>query len=282
MTQFERATDYDDRTTKAVYAVLLEIGQVLGAYRDKFVVIGGSVPWLLFPDAEQRHLGTMDVDLCLDAEALGDGEYAHLIALLDGAGYRRGEDDQKKFQLKRTFDPGDGRLITVVVDLLMPREANFTKNKPPLIHDFAVQKADGAEIAMRLHVDVELEGRMPDGRQNHLSIRVASVPALLVMKGYAIVGRDKKKDPYDIYYSIREFKGGHIELAKACSPILADPIAMKAFKNIGGKFRNADDFGPKTVRMFLEGSDQMGGMTPAQLENDAYRQVRAWLSQLGL
>ena len=52
------ANDYDDMGARAVYSVLLEIGQVLGAYRDRFVVIGGAVPWLLLPDAEPAHVGT--------------------------------------------------------------------------------------------------------------------------------------------------------------------------------------------------------------------------------
>jgi len=33
---------YDDRSIQAVKAVLLEIGQILGSYRNKFVVIGGA------------------------------------------------------------------------------------------------------------------------------------------------------------------------------------------------------------------------------------------------
>ena len=56
MTEPNSANDYGDRGAPAVYSVLLEIGQVLGAYRDQFVVIGGSVPWLLFPDAVPAHV----------------------------------------------------------------------------------------------------------------------------------------------------------------------------------------------------------------------------------
>ena len=65
------ASEYDDRTTAAVRSVLVEISQILGSYRDKFVVIGGAVPWLLLAEADMRHVGTLDVDLSLDAEALG-------------------------------------------------------------------------------------------------------------------------------------------------------------------------------------------------------------------
>ena len=78
----QHAADYDDRTTAAVRSVLLEIGQILGSFHGKFAVIGGAIPWLLLEEAEMPHVGTVDVDLGLDAEALGDGEYARLIESL--------------------------------------------------------------------------------------------------------------------------------------------------------------------------------------------------------
>lgn len=60
------AAEYDEVTANAVLSVLLEIGQVLGAFKDRFVVIGGSVPWLLLPQSDPAHLGTLDIDLSLD------------------------------------------------------------------------------------------------------------------------------------------------------------------------------------------------------------------------
>ncbi len=72
----QSANEYDDRTTAAVKAVLLEIGQILGSFKGKFAVVGGAVPRLLLDNFEMPHaVGTIDVDLSLDAEALGDGEY---------------------------------------------------------------------------------------------------------------------------------------------------------------------------------------------------------------
>jgi len=38
----QSASDYDDRTTVAVKAVLIEVGQILGAFRGKFAVVGGE------------------------------------------------------------------------------------------------------------------------------------------------------------------------------------------------------------------------------------------------
>lgn len=74
----QSANDYDDRTTAAVKSALLEIGQILGSYRGKFAIIGGSVPWLLLDNTDMPHVGTLDVDLGLDADTLGDGEYGVL------------------------------------------------------------------------------------------------------------------------------------------------------------------------------------------------------------
>jgi hypothetical protein len=72
----ESANDYDDRTTAAVKSVLVEIGQILGGFQGKYAVIGGPVAWLLLNNEDMPHVGTLDIDLGLDAEALGDGEYA--------------------------------------------------------------------------------------------------------------------------------------------------------------------------------------------------------------
>ena len=88
----QSANDYDDRTTAAVKSVLVEIGQILGSFEGKFAVIGGAVPWLLLSQAEMPHVGTADVDLALHAEALGDGEYARLVELLQRQGYRQAPD----------------------------------------------------------------------------------------------------------------------------------------------------------------------------------------------
>jgi len=274
--------EYQDRTTLAVYSVLIELGQVLGTYINKFVVIGGSVPWLLYSDAHPKHIGTLDVDLSVDAEALGDGEYVTLIESLEAAGYERGKQGMRPFQLIRTVQIDDGGPIAVILDFLMPRNAKFIKNKPPILAGFAVQGADGAEIAMQSFVNHKLQGTMPDGRQNSVNLRVASIPALLVMKGYALVGRNKPKDAYDIYYVIRQFDGGPEILAEACKPLLENEVALRGFQNIAGKFTHLNDYGPETIKRFLSESGDPEGRTDAQILQDAYAQVRAWFKVLGL
>lgn len=276
------STDYDDRANMAVTAVMLELGQVLGSWRKQFVVIGGSVPWLHFRDGSPPHIGTLDVDLCLDAEALGNGQYATLVKRLEDSGYERGHDELRAFQLRKSVTVDEGAPIVVLVDLLMPKNARIKKNRPRLVQGLRVIEADGGDLALRELVEVTLAGAMPDGRHNEVVLQVASIPALLVMKGYALNGRDKKKDAYDIYYVVRQFAGGPAALAEACRPLLANPDAMKGFRFIADKFKSPTGFGPSTVRLFLGQSTAGGGLSPEQLQTDAFQQVDVWLRALGL
>ena len=276
------AGDYDGRTTAAVESVLVEIGQVLGSFQGKFVVIGGAVPWLLPSESDMSHVGTLDVDLCLDAEALGDGEYARLVESLQARGYNQG-DELRRFQLVRTVPARDGGSdIPVSVEFLMPRYAEIVKNTPPLIEKFAVQRADGGDLALEFYEMVPIEGEMPDGGNNRVRIPVASIPALLAMKGYAIANRLKQKDAYDIYFSIRNFPGGLDALVTATNPILGVDTAREGYRLLSEKFRDVDDFGPTSVRQFVEGSDALGESSAEQWQQDAFGQVDAWLREIGL
>ena len=183
----------------------------------------------------------------------------------------------------RTVPTVDGGAdIDVVVDFLMPRDAKITKNSPPLVSQFAVQRAHGIELALRFPKMVALEGNMPDGRRNRVHVAVASIPALLAMKGHAINGRDKPKDAYDIYYAVRNFPDGIDGLVEATRPLLETPSARSGYSFILEKFRDIDDFGPETVRRFVEGSDALGDRTADQWQQDAFGQVDAWLRGIGL
>lgn len=286
MTDVDAIVNYDSPGTLAVVRVMLEIGQVLGAFRDRFVIVGGSVPWLLFRGAEPPHLGTLDVDLGLDAKALAtDDDYATLVEELEKSGYTRqtAESAQrlKPFQLRREIAGDDGVPVAVVVCLLRPKGKLRKRNKKR-VPDLRVQEIYGLEIALSEYVEHEVGGIMPDGRPNAVKLRVASIPAFLVMKGYALVGRDKPKDAYDIYYVIRNFTGGPENLAAECARLLVNDVARKAYEHIAQKFSGEDNYGPATVALFLKEQDALGEMTQEQVRVDAFRQVRSWLKALGL
>ncbi|MBI3371016.1 MAG: nucleotidyl transferase AbiEii/AbiGii toxin family protein [Betaproteobacteria bacterium] len=277
------AADYDDRGVRAAHAVLIEIGQVLGAHKDAIVIIGGSVPSLLLPDAQPSHIGSLDIDLNLDTEKLADHGYAELVEKLERAMYLRNVDGLKPFQLKRIVDLGDGGApIAVIVDLLMPKGAKMKKHRPEYVQGLRVQEIDGGHVALRHNLKMMIAGTMPDNRPNQVEMLVASIPALLVMKGYALVQRDKMKDAYDIYFCIREFKDGIEALAAECKALMDDEVALQGYKHIAGKFDAEGGFGPETVRRFLAESEALGDMTTDQVRTDAFGQVSAWLNAIGL
>jgi hypothetical protein len=159
----------------------------------------------------------------------------------------------RPFQLRRVVRLDEHGPVTVIIDLLMPREAEFQRNKPPLLANFAVQKADGAGVAMRWFVQHTLDGTMPDGRRNTVELK-----------------------------GVRQFEGGPDALADACRPLLEDPVALKGFKCIASKFTDGTAYGPVTVRRFLDDSAALGDMTADQVQRDAFLQVKAWLDRLGL
>jgi hypothetical protein len=279
----QSAADYDDRTTKAVKSVLIEMGQILGSFEGKFAVVGGAVPWLLLESEDMAHVGTLDIDIALHAAALKDNdEYKTLIESLMANGYARST-DLKKFQLVRQVDPEDGGApIDVIVDFLMPRDVKLEKNKPVLIENFAVQRADGADLALRFYEMVALDGQMPAGGRNRVEVAIASIPALLAMKGYAIQKRHKQKDAYDIYYCVRNYLGGPEALAKDCKPLLDLPEGKQGYQHIAGKFDREDAYGPTSVRNFVDKTERLEGRTADQWQTDAFGQVQAWLKAMGL
>jgi predicted nucleotidyltransferase len=164
----------------------------------------------------------------------------------------------------------------------MPRDAVIDKNKPPILEHFAVQRADGADLAICFNEKVAVVAAMPNGGTNKVEIAVCSIPALLPMKGYAIRGRYKQKDAYDIYYCVRNYRGGITDLAEACRPLLEHPSGAEGFGLVSEKFDTLEGYGPTCVRKFVEESRLLGDRTAEQWQQDALGQVDAWLRALGL
>ncbi|KAK0350004.1 hypothetical protein LTR94_030778, partial [Friedmanniomyces endolithicus] len=187
-----------------------------------------------------------------------------------GNGYEQRE-DHRRFQLVRTIEPGDGSdAIEVIVDFLMPREAVIEKNIQPILSEFAVQRASGAELAIRFHQLVAIEGVMPGGGRNRVEIAVASIPALLAMKGHALLRRQKRKDAYDVYYCIRNYPGGPEALAEACLPLLSHRSAHEGYDGIARKFDEYDAYGPGCVRAFAEEAQILGDRSADEWQQDAF------------
>jgi len=243
--------EYDSRQVEAARRVLVDLGQVLAAFQDCLVVVGGWVPDLLILEAEEPHVGSIDVDLALDAGKLNEGRYAELLKLLfDTRRYRPGA---KPFQLLTEVDLGDGgQPIQVEVEFLAPKEVKLKKNKPKLLQNFRVLQADGCGTAFNAPVEIELVGQTIRGADNTVRLRVASLPDFLVMKSHALAGRDKPKDAYDICYCLTNFPGGLDALAAAWKERGQEKDVLRAIEILREKFASVNGFGPKQVVEFFD------------------------------
>jgi hypothetical protein len=246
--------EYSARQTEAARCALVDLGQVLAAFQDCLVVIGGWVPDLLLPNAEEPHVGTIDVDLALDPEKLKEGRYAELLnLLLDTRRYRPGT---KQFQLVADVDLGDGGApVQVEVEFLAPKEVKLKKNRPRLLKGFRVLQADACGSAFRAPEQIEISGRTLRGAKNKVRLRVASLVDFLVMKAHALAGRDKPKDAYDLCYCLDHFPGGLAELAVAWRRLASEGDVKRAVGILQEKFASPESFGPGQVVEFYDSTD---------------------------
>jgi hypothetical protein len=268
--------DYSDRQVKAARRVLVDLGQVLAAFMDSLVVVGGWTPDLLLPRAEQPHVGSIDVDLALDAAKLNKGRYAELLKiLLDTKRYRKGAKD---FQLVVEVDLKDGeRPVQVDVEFLAPKEVKLTKNTPKLLPNFRVLQADGCGVAFHAPVERSMSGQNVRGAKNTVRLRVASLADFLVMKAYAIGGRDKPKDTYDLCYCLEYCPGGMKKLAADWKPRARAKDVARAIEILREKFTDVNAFGPQQLVEFFSAFDPEEDEMHARR---AYELVQKFLSML--
>jgi hypothetical protein len=236
--------DYSGRQIEAARRVLLDVGQILSSFRDSMVVVGGWVPDLLLAGTAEIHVGSIDVDIALDARKLERGLYANLLALLLET--RRFERGDKEFRFVSKVDLDDGMdAVAVEVDFLAASDLKIKgKNKLP---GFRVLQADACEFAFRAPVGITLSGTTPSGAQNSVRLRVVSLPDFLVMKAHALSGRNKPKDAYDICFCLDNSEIS--ELAKPWRNSRRKHI-KKALEILREKFATKDSYGPMQVVEF--------------------------------
>jgi predicted nucleotidyltransferase len=241
--------DYSDRQIEAAFRVLVDLGQVLKSFEDCLVVVGGWVPDLLMEKAEEAHVGSIDVDLALDAEKLADGKYAGLLkALLNTRRYKQAEEP---FKLYADVDLEDGQPpVRVDVDFLKSPDAKIRKNKPKFTDNFRPLDASGCSAAFEHPELVVITGKMIKGKTNQVQFRVASIADFLIMKSYALANRDKPKDAYDLCFCLDNYPGGLEELAANWKKRAGKKDIIKAIGILKEKFAAVDSYGPGQVVEF--------------------------------
>jgi len=249
------------RATRAAEHVLVDLGQVLASYMDRMVLVGGLSPGLLFMEADPSHSGSIDVDIALKAEALEGGDYARLLeALIETGRYRLSTDPNRRFRLTTTVPLNDGLPEVVVpVDFLASPTAKFHKDDDSRFTDFRILQADGCETAFNDPVTCSLVDR-PNaaGALNTVIWRVVAVENLLVMKSYALAGREKAKDAYDIVFCLNQLRQiGELRQTSEKWSKRKDEKDVQTARNIlAEKFKSLNHIGPQWYADYLHAGDR--------------------------
>lgn len=267
--------DYTAEAVQAAKSVLLELMHLLGEYRDDIVLIGGWVPELLLPQEPYPHVGSMDIDLAVNHVKIQDG-YKQIEELLISRGYYQEESKQPYIFFRDV--PESGRTIKVQVDLLSGEyEGTGKGRRHQVVQGMKARKVRGCDLAFDMIKEVPIEGKIPGGGHDRVTIRVASIVPFFIMKGMALDERLKEKDAWDIYFCVRSYPGGIDTLAAEFRPHLSHGLVQEGLEKIGKHFSDITSIGPRFVADFEAVED------PEERERiirDAFERVSAFLEKL--
>jgi hypothetical protein len=268
--------DYTAEAIEACKSVLIELVHLLGEFRDHMVLVGGWVPPLLLAQAPEPHVGTIDIDLALDFQRIPEETYQTMLEALRKRGYR--QDAQQPFRFFRDVHLPAREPITVEVDFMAGEYGGTGRGRrTQQVQDLRARKARGCDLVFSDPVPVTVEGELPGGGRDRVTVRVASIVPWLVMKGMALEERVKEKDAYDVYYCVRHFPGGPAALVAAFHPHLENRLVREGLGKIRSAFLSVEHTGPKWVADFLDVTDPG---ERAILQRRTYEVVTAWLDTL--
>ena len=258
------AQAYGPGVTAASKSVLIELATLLRAYHDALVLVGGWVPSLLLErhraaDAPAAvHVGSIDIDLAVDPRTIDEPQYATIIELLTGRGYRPAHDRRggaMPSSVERVVQsPVNDKSYTIRVDFLTPPDPGSGAQQPHrwLQEAWMARKIRGCEAAFAHHEPVELTGTLPDGGGAiTVPMRMADLVGCLTMKGIVLGERYREKDAYDLYMLLRHYAGGPRAAAEAMRPHLEEPLVAEAVAAMARAFGERGAHGPAWTAAFL-------------------------------
>lgn len=117
---------------EATYIALTEVAEILESF-DGVVIAGGTVPFLLVPQSEEPHEGTVDVDVVIDADQLRSDSELTLHDTLERHLFV--QDPQRPYRYAKAI-PLRGETRQVLIELLSgglrpPPAAHATTRRNP-------------------------------------------------------------------------------------------------------------------------------------------------------
>jgi hypothetical protein len=249
--------------TSASRAVLIEVMNVLGAFRDDIVLIGGWVPDLLYPN--RGHMGSLDVDLAVSPGALHAAVYQTILRRMLDAGYtHRTAPTHFLKQIKGARHP-------VKVDLVSGQYQGGEKEKTIQVNELQLNTLRGLDLAFELCEEIQISGIMPDGARNTVRARIVRPEAFILIKAFALEERQVEKDAYDIDFVLRNYEPDVEALARQIRPLVTGGLAKEGYETLKGKFASLDSVGPCWAAAVAETQ----GADDAQAQRAAFEYAQA-------
>ncbi len=267
-------SDYKESEVQVCFSVLLELMTILGEFRDNIVVVGGSVPPLLIPNATDKYPGTLDVDIALNFERIDDSTYKTIVQILKERGYYQKEKDQP-FRFYRDVE---GK--TIEIDLLAGEYGGTDEeHRHQAVQDAKARKARGCDLVFNGYIEVELTGKLPAGAENKVKVKIANIGTFLITKGMALWTRMKEKDAFDIYYCLKNYPRGIKVIAEKLKPLAQNKLALEGLGKIKAKFETVNSIGPNFVASFLEISNPEDREI---IKREAFELVNQLMDEIGI
>lgn len=137
------------------------------------------------------------------------------------------------------------------------------------------RRTEGAELVRRQTEEHVIEGTMPDGRRNRVSIRFATAGVIVILKALAIDSGDKPKDSYDIDYVLAYALSGPEGVAAQIIELIETEPVPKALGVLREKFESVDSYGPTSVAAYRRAA--MGTDEADRIQALAFARVQALL-----
>lgn len=259
MTDLRYATDYTPEQLERSRQTLLQVLGALGDIADDVVLVGGLVPSLLIDQAEaaardEGHVGSVDVDLGLHLVVLDDERYETLAERLRRSRFEpdTNEDGNPTRQRWRHAPGGQPGPDPVVIDFLIDAAPADAPGRPfGLTGDLAAIATRGLSLAFQDSVRQTVTGATLDGDEVEREVRVCGPAAFVVLKAFAMRGREKEKDAYDLAYVVRNWDRGPEAVAERWAIVGHHPAAVEALGIVRYDFAQERRTGPRRASRFL-------------------------------
>lgn len=268
-----RITGHNERVIAATRQVLLEVFHLLEKFHDSLVLVGGWVPIMIIPDAVDKHVGTIDVDLAINDKTLVENGSETMQSILVTNGYQHGG-EPGRFIRKIYIE---GQPINVPVDFLSSEYRYIPENEFYDITGISTITAPGCEVSFDVNEKIALSGILPSGAQYETEIKSAGVVALIVMKAHAMKIRSKTKDAYDIWFCLANHPDSDDGLAKAFKPHLEKTSVETALVLLSEYFTSIEARGPTDV---VKEHGTTDSDYQAFLKQDSFQRVQELLTSL--